>query len=487
MNDIPRQKLREIFKRYGRTLIDDPRRVRALLLDLCGKYRTEIFVLVQAQEEAVAEDLLEVSDSIPLSMLVTQLTHRLVENRALSPDAARWSVESWAYALDMPIIFTAISSDEKERSPGTHTPVQPISSAQDKLHPPKQSVAPVASIQIAGKQVDWEVDYYWQETNGLNQSWTALGKTPGPVQIPQTGELKLCPHIGGDALYAWAEQFVTPQRVACLELDKPVSDMGLQVTRFFNRLTELTVDNGEYLSDQGFAHINLLNVLKILKLTWCTGITDKGFENLASLDKLEDVKIEWAHITDKGLRVFAGLQNLTHLGLRECKDIDGDGLDFLRHNKNILSLDLAGATKMVDTGLQQIGDIKQLTKLNLAHCSAITGAGLSHLRHLTQMSHLSLAWLPNLDDRTLAFLGAFPQLTSLSLSHTGITNSGLTRLRGLLSLAYLDLSGCENITDRGLRNIQHLPNLTHLNLSACKRLSSKGIDRLEMAGLSILR
>ena len=61
MHDLPRQKLRELIIEYGRSLCDDPRRCEALLKDYCGQYKREIFVLVSALKNRVAEDLINAS------------------------------------------------------------------------------------------------------------------------------------------------------------------------------------------------------------------------------------------------------------------------------------------------------------------------------------------------------------------------------------------------------------------------------------------
>jgi WD40 repeat protein len=99
MNALPRQILCEIVDQYGHSLSDDPRRTEALLRDLCGEYKGEIFVLVSALREQVASDLLASQDSVPPEVLLAQLTKRLQDNLALTESAARWAVESWALAL----------------------------------------------------------------------------------------------------------------------------------------------------------------------------------------------------------------------------------------------------------------------------------------------------------------------------------------------------------------------------------------------------
>ncbi len=105
MNDLPRQKLGEIAAKYGATIVENPRRCEGLLRDYCGAFRREISVLTMALEERVPLDLLA-SKNTPRQVLFGRLTQRLCDNLALSEQAARWSVHSWAFALNL------ISDDE---------------------------------------------------------------------------------------------------------------------------------------------------------------------------------------------------------------------------------------------------------------------------------------------------------------------------------------------------------------------------------------
>jgi len=108
MNDLARQKLCEIIAycdaitaKTGRDVLNDSRLCRALLLDLCGEYKREISVLVVAMEERVVAALQAPQPGVPAELLLARLTKRLVDNRALTEDAARWAVESWALALEI--------------------------------------------------------------------------------------------------------------------------------------------------------------------------------------------------------------------------------------------------------------------------------------------------------------------------------------------------------------------------------------------------
>src|SRR5712691_9447434 len=99
MHDQPRQTLRDIIDRYGRTVCDDQPRCQGLLRDLCGAHRREIFILMSALRERVAVDLQGASSNTPKAALLARLTQRLEDNLGLQADIARWAVESWAVAL----------------------------------------------------------------------------------------------------------------------------------------------------------------------------------------------------------------------------------------------------------------------------------------------------------------------------------------------------------------------------------------------------
>ena len=99
MHDAPSQKLCELIIEYGRSLCDDPRRCEALPKDYCGQHKREIFVLISALKNRVAEDLLKAPAGIPQSMVLARLNKRLEDELAMTPEAAHWAVESWALAL----------------------------------------------------------------------------------------------------------------------------------------------------------------------------------------------------------------------------------------------------------------------------------------------------------------------------------------------------------------------------------------------------
>lgn len=99
MNDLPRHTLSRIIAEHGLGICDAPKRVEALLRDLCGSHRREINIITGALEERVAADLMTTGDSMPRDVLLARLEARLRDNLAYTPEAASWAVETWALAL----------------------------------------------------------------------------------------------------------------------------------------------------------------------------------------------------------------------------------------------------------------------------------------------------------------------------------------------------------------------------------------------------
>jgi len=146
MNNIPREMLRRILAKHGKEICGDARRCASLLNDLCGSYRREINVLVNAIEERVPLDLLAGSRSMPAEVLLSRLENRLEEQTAMTADAASWAVESWALALNV-ATDAEIESREKrgKTSPSSSNAetIQPNKSADNSVIPNVNRTNPV--------------------------------------------------------------------------------------------------------------------------------------------------------------------------------------------------------------------------------------------------------------------------------------------------------------------------------------------------------
>src|SRR5436309_413558 len=100
MHDLPRQKLTELLAKYGHEFCDDEKRLEAMLKDLLrNEHKREIFVLMSALREGVVQDLRAPTSGMPLAAVTAKLIRQLRDNLALDETAARWGVESWAFAL----------------------------------------------------------------------------------------------------------------------------------------------------------------------------------------------------------------------------------------------------------------------------------------------------------------------------------------------------------------------------------------------------
>ncbi len=127
MNNLPRQKLLEIVRRHGRQIVIEPRRCEGLMRDNFPAYRREIAVLTSALAERIPADLLAANTSrMPRSALFARLAARLHDDVAMEESAARWTVHTWALALDI------ITPDELDMLERANAP-------EAKPTPPKQA------------------------------------------------------------------------------------------------------------------------------------------------------------------------------------------------------------------------------------------------------------------------------------------------------------------------------------------------------------
>ena len=137
MNNLPRQKLLEIVRRHGREIITEPRRCEGLMRDNFPAHRREIAVLTSALAERIPADLLAVSTGrMPRTTLLARLAARLHNDVAMEASAARWTVHTWALALE---IITPVELDALERADA------PAPAPEAKSAPPKQATQPPGS------------------------------------------------------------------------------------------------------------------------------------------------------------------------------------------------------------------------------------------------------------------------------------------------------------------------------------------------------
>lgn len=144
MNDAPRYKLREITRQHGRSIIENPRRCENLLRDYCGEFRREISVLTMALEEHAVADMLDApASALPRKVMLARLAQRLCDDLALSESAARWSIESWAWAFGV-ITDAELKASETE-SAAKQSEIEQIKNASSPQIAPHTTLAEQSS------------------------------------------------------------------------------------------------------------------------------------------------------------------------------------------------------------------------------------------------------------------------------------------------------------------------------------------------------
>lgn len=99
MNDLACQKLCEIVGQYGPGVCDEPRKLRALLVDLCPGMPRQVNTLVAAAEQQVVSELRGSAATMPWSILSGRLVRRLIEETGMAGPDAQWVVDTWGKAL----------------------------------------------------------------------------------------------------------------------------------------------------------------------------------------------------------------------------------------------------------------------------------------------------------------------------------------------------------------------------------------------------
>ena len=92
------------------------------------------------------------------------------------------------------------------------------------------------------------------------------------------------------------------------------------------------------------------------------------------------------NVSDKGMEVFATLNQLTGLNLSSCGITDA-GMAFLRSLNHLQHLNLAFCNRITDVGLRHLHKLPQITYLDLQGCVKISQGGVSKLERKNLTIH----------------------------------------------------------------------------------------------------
>ena len=98
--DVPREYLCDVIRSYGKIILEDPRKVNALLMDYYkGRFNKERNSLVNALNEGIPQELLKSEKIVPDTILYDRFKKRLMDNYGVNEKLVVWTIESWAIAL----------------------------------------------------------------------------------------------------------------------------------------------------------------------------------------------------------------------------------------------------------------------------------------------------------------------------------------------------------------------------------------------------
>jgi hypothetical protein len=101
MNEVVKQRLRQMIQDHGRSVLRDPARCEALMADNLAEFAVDAGLLRTALKEGVPAELLDVR--IPPPLQFNRLSERLANRQGVPAGTAKSVVEAWAYALSIAV------------------------------------------------------------------------------------------------------------------------------------------------------------------------------------------------------------------------------------------------------------------------------------------------------------------------------------------------------------------------------------------------
>ena len=223
-----------------------------------------------------------------------------------------------------------------------------------------------------------------------------------------------------------------------------------------------------------------LNVINGLS----TRINSATMARINTCRRLRELELDGPEVTDDTLDLLAALPHLTRLSLIGTRVTD-EGLRSLGKFRSLHTLDLR-MTEVTDEGLVALAGLRGLSNVDLGH-TRITAEGLDWLD--AQRPEMTAHAITN--DVTLGQMARLfqPRQTRLSrpaptpatlrmrATGAGITDAGVTALRGMTSIAELDLTDAR-LTNAAVNNLGTLSGLKKLVLRGTG-ITDAAIDALQ--------
>jgi len=188
--ELVRTQLGELVQTNGVEILQDPRRVRAMLGDTIATARREINLISLALAEGVPERLQAVgADPLRVRAEIAALTRQLEVNHALHHDAAEWAVRSCAWSLGLdepPVQFEPMTARPTELpSPSVPPPPSATPAPASSAGPPPSQ--PPATTRIADRHPRPAWFRWWPAALALLAALVTGGITVGALALRDGG------------------------------------------------------------------------------------------------------------------------------------------------------------------------------------------------------------------------------------------------------------------------------------------------------------
>jgi hypothetical protein len=236
---------------------------------------------------------------------------------------------------------------------------------------------------------------------------------------------------------ASANEFVRiPQleELQILEDSQQLGDGVMEAVGRLKNLRRLRVQAGVDKGGRDFAHLDGLQRLESLEISWrTTTVLDHGIAAMRGMKHLETLKLSGRASKD-AWRGLASSEKLRVVELRtdEMNESAREALTALANLKHLEELTIAvfEGVGVDDSVLAQVGRIDSLRRLTLVE-SQCTDKGLAQIARMRNLQRLHVGGT-RVTDRSVVDLREMKQLIVLDVSGTSISDAGLAELRRAL-------------------------------------------------------
>ena len=279
--------------------------------------------------------------------------------------------------------------------------------------------------------------------------------------------------------------------VTTITVGEVTTDELLAKFEALQSLGDLHIESTKTITPAGLTHLSNLGALKKLSLfdvnRQSAGLGDDAIKSICGLKSLRELSVSECGATDNGARFLEGMDQLTHLTLRQEGRLTDAALGSIAKLKGLRHLDLSsyvgtesyGWMRFTPEGLSQLIKLEELETLRLAgHAPAadffdfpklmsvsvggIDDAAASRIAQCRNLQSLELMYADITDDglKQIATIGG---LRRLSLNSTVISDAGMAHLTALPLLEQVELRAT-NVSDEALKRLAEIKTLTRLDL-----------------------